>query len=92
MRTFEKLPATKPDTLGLPEACLAITDTALIFDNLRGTVTVVAAAEVDPNANDGAADAAGRAYDDVACARIDDVLARLNRPTLSLRTLDPARR
>jgi len=88
VRTFEKLPATKPDLLGLPEACLAITDTVLIFDNLRGTVKVVAAAELAPDARDGAGDAAGRAYDD-ACARIDDVLARLGRPTPPLRTLDP---
>ncbi|HEY4185320.1 MAG TPA: anthranilate synthase component I [Polyangia bacterium] len=84
VRSFEKLPATKPDTLGLPEVCLALTDTVLIFDNLRGTVKVVAAADVGETAN------AGRAYDD-ACARIEDVLARLARPTPPLRTLNPAR-
>ena len=89
VRGFERLPSSKPDVLGLPEVCFALTDTVVIFDNLRGTVKVVAAAEVDPNAGDGAADAAGRAYDD-ACARIDDVLARLERPTPPLRTLDPA--
>lgn len=83
VRSFEKLPATKPDTLGLPEVCLAITDTVLIFDNLRGTVKVVAAADV------GHASDPGLAYDD-ACARIEDVLARLARPTPPLRALDPA--
>ena len=87
VRSFERLPDTKPDRLGLPEICLAITDTVVIFDNLRGTVKVVAAAEVDPRA---ASDAqALRAYDD-ACARIDDVLARLARPAPPLRALDPA--
>jgi anthranilate synthase component 1 len=85
VRAFEKLPSTSPDVLGLPEICLAITDTVVIFDNLRGTVKVVAAAEIngaygiDP----------GRAYDD-ACARIDGVLDCLARPTPALRTLDPA--
>jgi len=83
VRSFEKLPATKPDTLGLPEVCLAITDTVLIFDNLRGTVKVVAAADVGHPSDP------GLAYDD-ACARIEDVLARLARPTPPLRTLDPA--
>src|ERR1044071_3498981 len=45
VRAFEDLPATRPDVLGLPEICLAITDTVVIFDNLRGTVKVVAAAD-----------------------------------------------
>jgi anthranilate synthase component 1 len=82
VRSFERLPATKPDDLGLPELCFAITDTVLIFDNLRGTVKVVAAAEVDPGVD------LARAYDD-ACARIDGVLDRLARPAPPLRPLDP---
>jgi anthranilate synthase component 1 len=83
VRSFERLPGTKPDDLGVPELCFAITDTVVIFDNLRGTLKVVAAAEVGDGAD------AGRAYDD-ACARIDGVLERLARPTPSLRTLSPA--
>jgi anthranilate synthase component 1 len=79
-RSFERLPSLKPDDLGLPELCFAITDTVLIFDNLRGTVKVVAAADV-------AADP-GRAYDD-ACARIEAVLDRLAGPAPPLRALDP---
>ncbi|HZL19735.1 MAG TPA: chorismate-binding protein, partial [Polyangia bacterium] len=82
-RTFERLPSSKPDDLGLPELCFAITDTVVIFDNLRGTVKVVAAADV------GAGDA-GRAYDD-ACARIDEVVERLGRPAPALRALDVTR-
>ncbi|HXI56623.1 MAG TPA: anthranilate synthase component I, partial [Polyangia bacterium] len=83
VRTFEKLPSTKPDDLNLPELCFALTDTVVIFDNLRGTLKVVAAADVsggDP----------GKAYD-AACQRIDAILDRLARPAPSLRPLDPAR-
>jgi anthranilate synthase component I len=81
IRGFERIPSTKPDLLGVPEICFAITDTVVIFDNLRGTVKVVAAADVgegDP----------GRAYDD-ACARIDAVLDRLASPAPPLRPLEP---
>ncbi|HXJ20401.1 MAG TPA: anthranilate synthase component I [Polyangia bacterium] len=81
VRSFERLPSTRPDALGLPEVCFALTDTVVIFDNLRGTVKVVAAADVsegDP----------GRAYDD-ACVRIEAVLDRLARPAPPLRVLDP---
>jgi anthranilate synthase component 1 len=81
IRGFERIPSTKPDVLGVPEICFALTDTVVIFDNLRGTVKVVAAADVgegDP----------GRAYDD-ACARIDAVLDRLASPAPPLRPLEP---
>ncbi len=79
-RSFERLPSSKPDELGLPELCFAITDTVVVFDNLRGTVKVVAAADVgDGNP--------GRAYDD-ACARIEGVLDRLASPAPPLRPLE----
>jgi anthranilate synthase component 1 len=83
VRSFEKLPASKPDDLGLPELCFAITDTVVIFDNLRGTIKVVAAADVGEGVD------AGRAYDD-ACTRIEAVLERLARPTPPLRPLEVA--
>jgi anthranilate synthase component 1 len=85
VRTFEKLPNVRPDDLGLPEICFAITDTVVIFDNLRGTLKVVAAVDV---ADAKADEALGVAYDD-ACARIDAVLERLARPGSPLRPLDP---
>ncbi len=47
VRSFERLPSVKPDDLGLPEICFALTDTVVIFDNLRGTLKVVAAVDVD---------------------------------------------
>ncbi|HVR62888.1 MAG TPA: chorismate-binding protein, partial [Polyangia bacterium] len=83
VRTFEKLPARAPDTLSLPELCFALTDTVVVFDNLRGTIKVVAAADT------GSGDAA-KAYD-AACQRIDAVIDRLARPAPPLRALDPAR-
>ena len=84
VRSFERLPSVKPDDLGLPELCFAITDTVVIFDNLRGTVKVVAAVDVGDVRG-----RPGRAYDD-ACARIEAVLDRLARPAPPLRPLDPA--
>jgi anthranilate synthase component 1 len=84
VRSFERLPSKNPDDLALPELCFAITDTVVIFDNLRGTVKVVAAADV----GDAEPAALGRAYDD-ACARIEGVLDRLARPAPPLRVLDP---
>jgi anthranilate synthase component I len=73
VRWFERLPSSAPDELGLPEACFALTDTVVVFDNLRGTIKVVAS--VDAGAGD-----PNRAYDD-ACARIEAVLDRLAAPS-----------
>ena len=68
VRSFERLPATAPDELGLPDMCFAITDTVVVFDNLRGTIKVVASAELggDP----------GAAWDQ-ACGKIDAIIAAL---------------
>jgi anthranilate synthase component 1 len=73
VRWFEQLPARVPDELGLPEACFVLTDTVVIFDNLRGTLKVVASVDV-------AAGDPDRAYDD-ACARIEAVLDRIAKGT-----------
>ncbi len=78
-RWFEGLPSPPPDELDLPELCFALTDTVVVFDNLRGTVKVVASVEV------GTADP-GCAYDD-ACARVDAVLQRLAARAAPLRPL-----
>ena len=83
VRSFERLPSTKPDDLGLPELCFAITDTVVIFDNLRGTREGRGVGRRRRRAGD-----PGRAYDD-ACARIEAVLERLARPAPPLRPLDP---
>ncbi len=80
VRWFERLPASAPDELGLPDMCFALTDTVVVFDNLRGTVKAVASVDV-----------AGRdldeAYDD-ACARVNGVIDRLGQPGPPLRALD----
>jgi anthranilate synthase component 1 len=83
VRAFERLPAQKPDELGLPDASFLITDTLVIFDNLRQTVKVVASALVDTPAD------AERAYAS-ACARVDAVVAALARPAPPLRAIEPA--
>src|SRR5690606_17307504 len=59
-----------PDDLGLPELCMVLSDTLVIFDNLRQTIKVVATAHV-PRPERAAA-----AYDG-AVARIDRLIARL---------------
>ncbi len=79
-RWFERLPSTAPDELGLPDACFALTDTVLIFDNLRGTIKVVASVDVSAGDTD-------RAYDD-ACARVEALIARLSQPAAPLPALD----
>ncbi len=80
VRAFERLPSRVPDELKLPECYFVITDTLVIFDNLRQTVKVVANALVDGDAD--------RAYAD-ACRRIDAIVETLEKPAPKLRALDP---
>jgi anthranilate synthase component I len=82
VRSFEDLPARARDDLGLPELCMVITDTLVIFDNLRQTVKVVATPYVPR------ADRAEAAYD-AAVERIDAVITRLQAPARALRALAP---
>jgi anthranilate synthase component 1 len=80
VRRFERLPERAPDELGLPDVCFALTDTVVVFDNLRGTLKVVASVDVaagDPN----------RAYDD-ACQRVEAVFERIARAANPLRPID----
>jgi anthranilate synthase component 1 len=80
VRRFERLPARAPEELDVPDVCFALTDTVVVFDNLRGTIKVVASVDVgvaDPN----------RAYDD-ACARVEAVIERISAPAPRLRPLD----
>ena len=84
VRSFEKLPSTKPDDLGLPELCFAITDTVVVFDNLRGTVKVVASVDVgDGHGRPWAAPTTTPARASRRC------MERLARPAPPLRPLDP---
>jgi anthranilate synthase component 1 len=73
VRHWERLPARAADDLGVPDALLWLTDTLVIFDNLKHKARVVALAHIgfggDPDL----------AYDD-ACARVEGLLASLRRP------------
>jgi anthranilate synthase component 1 len=80
VRRCERLPERTPDELNLPDLCFALTDTVVVFDNLRGTIKVVASVDVagqDP----------GCAYDQ-ACAKIDAIFEQLARPAQMLSPLD----
>src|SRR5215468_5707967 len=72
VRAFEDLPTRKPDDLGVPDLYMVLTDTVVIFDNLRQTLKLVAAAFVPR------ADRADEVYD-AALARIDRVASRLSK-------------
>jgi anthranilate synthase component 1 len=82
VRAFEDLPARKPDDLAAPDLYMVLTDTLVIFDNLRQTVKLVAAAFVPRP------EKADEAYD-AALARIDQLAARLQRGEARLRPLSP---
>lgn len=79
VRSFERLPASAPDDLGLPDLCFAITDTVVVFDNLRGTIKVVASADLQPDP--------AAAWDE-ACGRIDAILDTLARSLEGPKPLD----
>ena len=82
VRAFEDLPARAKADLALPPLYMVVTDTLLVFDNLRQTLKVVATPYV---ARPERADAA---YDR-ACARIDAIVAKLRAPRRPLPTLTP---
>ncbi len=84
VRSFEELPSRARADLDLPPLCMVVTDTLLIFDNLRQTLKVVATPYV------ARPERAEIAYEH-ACARIDAIIATLRAPRVPLPTLDPPR-
>jgi anthranilate synthase component 1 len=70
VRTFERLPEHAVDDLGVPDACLLLAESLLVFDSVAHTIKVVANVHLrdgdDPHA----------AYD-AAVTRIDELVARL---------------
>ncbi len=72
VRTFERLPATLPDDLGVPEALLLVTDTLLVFDNVAQTIKALTHARVG-------AEGAAAAWEQ-AVGRLDELLGRLRGP------------
>jgi anthranilate synthase component 1 len=75
VRHMERLPATAKDDLRLPDAVFMLSDTLLVFDNLRHRLLVIANAHVEGR-DDAALD---QAYDRAA-VRIGMTLAKLGRP------------
>ncbi|BEH09659.1 anthranilate synthase component I [Geobacter sulfurreducens subsp. ethanolicus] len=73
VRHFERLPTDKPAVIGAWDSCFLITDTIVIFDNMRQKITVVSNAHQDEGVS------AEAAYAD-AVARIDGIIARLKAP------------
>jgi anthranilate synthase component 1 len=84
VRAFEDLPARARPDLDLPQLCMVITDTLVIFDNLRQTLKVVATPYV------ARPERAEVAYER-ACARIDAIIATLRQPRKPLPQLEPPR-
>jgi len=84
VRAFEDLPARARPGLDLPPLAMVITDTLLIFDNLRQTLKVVATPYVSRP------EKAEVAYDR-ACARIDEIISKLRAPRRPLPELEPPR-
>jgi anthranilate synthase component 1 len=71
VRQIERLPSTKPDVLGIPEAVMIRPTLVAVFDHVRDTLTLIAPAfpGADPQA----------AWD-AAQARLDEAEAALDRP------------
>jgi anthranilate synthase component 1 len=99
VRAFEDLPARARPALDLPGLCMVVTDTLLIFDNLRQTLKVVATPYVPHRPSDrsgtihdtGARPERAEAAYERACARIDAIVAKLRAPRKPLPELEPPR-
>lgn len=72
VRFFERLPDATHDDLGWNDACLMITDTLLIFDNVQHTMKIVCNVHIDE------ADDSAKAYA-AAIATIEKVVALLRK-------------
>jgi anthranilate synthase component 1 len=73
VRTFERLPARLPDDLDVPDSCLMLAESVLVFDNVAQKIKVISLAHVGEGASPGDAH-------DAAVARIDALVARLGTP------------
>ena len=85
VRYFEKLPVRAAADLGTDEAVFLLTDTILVFDNVRHTIKIVACAFVDEK--DGVTPE--ESYRE-ATAKIDGILKELQGKAAILPTAGPA--
>ena len=67
VRYFEKLPPSPPDDLNLDEAVFVISDSLMIFDNVRHTIKVVACAYTED------ADSLEESYA-ASCQKIEEMI------------------
>src|SRR6266566_8543363 len=74
-RAFERLPERAGDDLGLPDACLLLAESLLVFDNVAQKIKVVSHVHVREG------ESLEAAYD-AAVARIDALVARLAAPPI----------
>ena len=75
VRAFERLPVAAEDDLALPDVCMMLVQSVLVFDNIGQTIRVVSHADL------GDGTPPDRAYD-AAVARIDALIARLQAPVV----------
>ncbi len=73
VRLQERIPRTNPDPLGTPDVDLALHDTIIAFDHLRGVMHLVTIVELQPGTD-------GAAAFDTATATLDGLEADLARP------------
>jgi anthranilate synthase component 1 len=71
VRCFEKIPETAQDDLGVPDLYVMITDTMLMFDNVRQTLRIIANVPVDEFEST-------RAAYHSAQIKIDEIVRRLH--------------
>ena len=76
VRFFERLPATLPDPLGLPELYFIVPASLLVFDTVAQSIKVVVNVDVRDPATD------PRAAYERAVAYIDELVARLAAPLM----------
>jgi anthranilate synthase component 1 len=82
VRAVERLPEPNPDTIGLPDMALMLSDVIVAFDHLRHTVTILANAYLDDDTDIDTAHAR-------AVEAIRQVRARLAGPLPALETRAP---
>lgn len=87
VRYVERLPHAPPDDRGLPDLCFALYDHMLVFDNVQKTLSAIALARMDGRGDEPTRADLARAYDE-ACARCDDLIAQLSRPSEELPIAD----
>ncbi len=86
VRFFEKLHAAPPDDRDIPDCHFLFTDTILVFDAVRHTVTILNGAKIENSGTENSGDA-GAAYD-LALQKIERVLRAL-REEVAVGTLMP---